>query len=287
MIMRKHPLTVFLKYIIWFILLATTHHPMILLLCLVTVCGIRGRKFWKQIPMDVMIIGVTVLVNLLTNHRGETALFYLNDNVVTLESIVYGGILGLQIVLLIHVSAIFSHRMTADKIVVVTGCLSPSLAILISMAIRNLERYRNKIQEIYRYQKCESRSEQVWERFFQAIRTVSIMVNWALENGLELSDSMIARGYQSGRRTSYAPVRFLGQDLVECAALFLFVLLWEWGQPFTMISPYLQVGNSLWWSVCTVGFLGYVLTEEKNEDRYQEKNNIRKGNSTRCVSADW
>ncbi len=287
MIMRKHPLTEFLKYIIWLILLATTHHPMILLLCLVTVCGIRGRKFWKQIPMDVMIIGVTVLVNLLTNHRGETALFYLNDNVVTLESIVYGGILGLQIVLLIHVSAIFSHRMTADKIVVVTGCLSPSLAILISMAIRNLERYRNKIQEIYRYQKCESRSEQVWERFFQAIRTVSIMVNWALENGLELSDSMIARGYQSGRRTSYAPVRFLGQDLVECAALFLFVLLWEWGQPFTMISPYLQVGNSLWWSVCTVGFLGYVLTEEKNEDRYQEKNNIRKGNSTRCVSADW
>ncbi len=287
MIMRKHPLTEFLKYIIWLILLATTHHPMILLLCLVTVCGIRGRKFWKQIPMDVMIIGVTVLVNLLTNHRGETALFYLNDNVVTLESIVYGGILGLQIVLLIHVSAIFSHRMTADKIVVVTGCLSPSLAILISMAIRNLERYRNKIQEIYRYQKCESRSEQVWERFFQAIRTVSIMVNWALENGLELSDSMIARGYQSGRRTSYAPVRFLGQDLVECAALFLFVLLWEWGQPFTMISPYLQVENSLWWSVCTVGFLGYVLTEEKNEDRYQEKNNIRKGNSTRCVSADW
>lgn len=287
MIMRKHPLTEFLKYIIWLILLATTHHPMILLLCLFTICGIRGRKFWKQIPMDVLIIGVTVLVNLLTNHRGETALFYLNDNVVTLESIVYGGILGLQIVLLIHVSAIFSHRMTADKIVVVTGCLSPSLAILISMAIRNLERYRNKIQEIYRYQKCESRSEQVWERFFQAIRTVSIMVNWALENGLELSDSMIARGYQSGRRTSYAPVRFLGQDLVECAALFLFVLLWEWGQPFTMISPYLQVENSLWWVVCTVGFLGYVLTEEKNEDRYQEKNNIRKGNSTRCVSADW
>lgn len=287
MIMRKHPLTEFLKYIIWLILLATTHHPMILLLCLFTICGIQGRKFWKQIPMDVLIIGVTVLVNLLTNHRGETALFYLNDNVVTLESIVYGGILGLQIVLLIHVSAIFSHRMTADKIVVVTGCLSPSLAILISMAIRNLERYRNKIQEIYRYQKCESRSEQVWERFFQAIRTVSIMVNWALENGLELSDSMIARGYQSGRRTSYAPVRFLGQDLVECAALFLFVLLWEWGQPFTMISPYLQVENSLWWVVCTVGFLGYVLTEEKNEDRYQEKNNIRKGNSTRCVSADW
>lgn len=287
MTMRKHPLPEFLKYTIWLILIATTHHPMILLLCLFTVCGIRGSKFWKQIPMDVLMVGVTVLVNLLTNHRGETALFYLNDNVVTLESIVYGGILGLQIVLLIHVSAIFSRRMTADKIVVVTGCLSPSLAILISMAIRNLDRYRDKIQEIYRYQRCESRSEQIWERFFQAVRTVSIMVNWALENSLELSDSMIARGYQSGRRTSYAPVRFLGQDVVECAILFLFVLLWEWGQPFTMISPYLQIENSVWWTACTVGYLSYVLVEERNEDRYQKKNNIRKGNSTRCISADW
>lgn len=287
MTMRKHPLTEFLKYIIWLIMIATTHHPVILLLCLFTVCGIRGRRFWKQIPMDILMIGVTIVVNLLTNHRGETALFYLNDNVVTLESIVYGGILGVQIVLLIHVSALFSRRMTADKIIVVTGCLSPSLAILISMAIRNIERYRSKIKEIYGYQKCESRSEQIWERFFQAVRTVSIMVNWALENGLELSDSMIARGYQSGRRTSYAPVRFLGQDVVESAILFLFALLWEWGQPFTLISPYLQIENSVWWTACTVGYLVYVFAEERNEDQYQKKNNIRQGNSTRCVSADW
>lgn len=287
MTMRKHPLTEFLKYIIWLIMIATTHHPVILLLCLFTVCGIRGRRFWKQIPMDILMIGVTIVVNLLTNHRGETALFYLNDNVVTLESIVYGGILGVQIVLLIHVSALFSRRMTADKIIVVTGCLSPSLAILISMAIRNIERYRSKIKEIYGYQKCESRSEQIWERFFQAVRTVSIMVNWALENGLELSDSMIARGYQSGRRTSYAPVRFLGQDVVESAILILFALLWEWGQPFTLISPYLQIENSVWWTACTVGYLAYVFAEERNEDQYQKKNNIRPGNSTRCVSADW
>lgn len=285
--MRKHPLTEFLKYTIWLILIATTHHPVILFFCLCTLCCIRGREFYRSILAGVLLVGVTVLVNILTNHRGETALFYLNDNVVTLESIVYGGILGIQIVILIQVSAIFSRRMTADKIVVVTGCLSPSLAILISMAIRNIERYRSKILEIYRYQKCESRSEQIWERFFQAVRTVSIMVNWALENGLELSDSMMARGYQSGRRTSYSPVRFLGQDMAECALLFLFVLLWEWGQPFTMICPYIQIGNSGWWVIVTAVFLVYVLVEERNEDRYQKKNNIRQRDSARCVSGDW
>lgn len=287
MAMRKHPLAEMLKYLVWLLIIATTHHPVVLIICLLTVWGIQGRKFWKHLPLDALMVGSTILINILTNHGGETYLFYLNDNVVTLESIVYGGILGLQIVLLIHISAVFSRRMTADKLVIVTGSLSPSLAILLSMAIRNISRYQRKIQEIYRYQKCESRSEHIWEKLFISIRTVSIMVNWALENGLEVSDSMIARGYQSGRRSSYAPVRFLLQDAVECICLFLFVVLWEWGQPFTIITPYIQIGVCPWWMVLTLGFMGYVLVEEKYEDRYQEKINIRARDSARYIPEDW
>lgn len=287
MSMRKHPLPELLKYLVWLLVIATTHHPVVLIICLLTIGGIQGRKFWKNLPLDTLMVGSTILINILTNHGGETYLFYLNDNVVTLESIVYGGILGLQIVLLIHISAIFSRRMTADKLVIVTGSLSPSLAILLSMAIRNISRYQRKIQEIYRYQKCESRSEHIWEKLFISIRTVSIMVNWALENGLEVSDSMIARGYQSGRRSSYAPVRFLLQDAVECICLFLFVVLWEWGQPFTIITPYIQIGVCLWWMILTLGYMGYVLVEEKYEDRYQEKINIRARDSARYIPEDW
>ncbi|MDE6852664.1 MAG: energy-coupling factor transporter transmembrane protein EcfT [Lachnospiraceae bacterium] len=287
MTIRKHPLTELLRYLIWLLMIASTHHPGILLLCLITVWGIQGKAFWKSIPLDVLMVAVTIGINVLTNHGGETYLFYLNDNIVTLESIVYGGILGLQIVLLIHISAIFSRRMTADKIVIVTGSLSPSLAILISMAIRNVERYHRKIQEIYRYQKCESRSEHILERLFLSIRTVSIMVNWALENGLEVADSMISRGYQSGRRTSYSPVRFLGQDGMECICLLLFVLLWEWGQPFTILIPYIRIGICGWWFAMTAAYMGYVLVEEKYEDRYQKKNNIRAGDSARCIPGDW
>lgn len=287
MSMRKHPLSELLKYLVWLLIIATTHHPMVLGIGLLTIWGIRGRGFWKNFPLDLLMVGSTVLINILTNHGGETYLFYLNDNVVTLESIVYGGILGLQIVLLIHISAILSRRMTADKLVIVTGSLSPSLAILLSMAIRNITRYQRKIQEIYRYQKCESRSEQIWEKLFLSIRTVSIMVNWALENGLEVSDSMIARGYQSGRRSSYAPVPFLLQDGVECFCLLLFVFLWEWGQPFTIITPYIQIGACPWWMALTLGYMGYVLVEEKYEDRYQKKINIRTRDSARYIPGDW
>lgn len=287
MAMRKHPLAEMLKYLVWLLIIATTHHPVVLIICLLTVWGIQGNKFWKHLPLDILMVGSTILINILTNHGGETYLFYLNDNVVTLESIVYGGILGLQIVLLIHISAILSRRMTADKLVIVTGSMSPSLAILLSMAIRNINRYQRKIQEIYRYQKCESRSEHIWEKLFVSIRTVSIMVNWALENGLEVSDSMIARGYQSGRRSSYAPVRFLVQDGVECVCLFLFVILWEWGQPFTIVMPYIQIGVCPWWMVLTIGFMGYVLVEEKYEDRYQKKINIRTRDSARYIPGDW
>lgn len=287
MAIRKHPIVELMRYLLWLLIVATTHNPIALLICLVALWCIKGKKICRQWGVDGAIIGITVLVNGITNHRGETYLFYLNDNVVTLESLIYGGILGVQIVLLIHITALMSRHLTADKIVIVTGYLSPAMAILLSMAIRNVERYHRKIQEIYRFQKCESSSEGFWERLFISIRTVSIMVNWALENGLEVSDSMISRGYGSGHRTSYAPIRLLYADVIESVGLLVLFVLWEWGQPITVLSPYIAVGIRGWWIVLTVGCMIYEIVEERNESRYLAKNNIRQSDSARYISGDW
>lgn len=287
MAVRKHPLVEWMRYTVWLLLAATTHNPVALLIFLVALWCIPSEKFWRALPMDVALVAVTVLVNMLASHQGETYLFYINENVVTGESIIYGAVLGLQIVLLIHISALMSRRMTADKMVIVTGYLSPSLAILLSMAIRNIERYYRKIQEIYRYQKCSCRSETAWEHFLISVRTVSVMVSWALENGLETADSMTARGYHSARRTSYSPVRFMGQDGVECVLLLFFLFLWEWRQPFTILSPYVEVGLRTGWIILTAGYMVYELVEERYEDRYREYHNIRKYDSARCTFEDW
>lgn len=287
MAMRKHPMVEMMRYLLWLLLVATTHNPLALVLCMIPLCCVGERHSWRKLWMDGMIVAATVLVNLLTNHRGETYLFYLNDNIVTLESIVYGTVLGLQIVLLIHIAALMSRRMTAEKIVIVTGYLSPAMAILFSMAIRNVERYHRKIQEIYRYQRCESRSESIWEKLLISIRTVSILVNWALENGIEISDSMTARGYGSGRRTSYAPIRLLHIDIIEIIILIMVFLLWERGQPVTLLSPYIAVGIRYWWLLLTAGCMVYEIVEERHEDRYRAKNNIRQSDSARCTLGDW
>ncbi|MDO4166501.1 MAG: energy-coupling factor transporter transmembrane component T [Eubacteriales bacterium] len=287
MAMRKHPIVELMRYLLWLLIVATTHNPIALFICLVALWCVKGKNFWRQWSMDGIIIGMAIIVNGITNHRGETYLFYLNDNVVTLESLVYGGVLGLQIVLLIHIAALMSRHMTADKIVIVTGYLSPSMAILFSMAIRNVERYHRKIQEIYRFQKCESSSESLWERLFISIRTVSILVNWALENGLEVSDSMVSRGYGSGRRTSYAPIRLLYADMIESILLLCVYLLWLWGQPDTILCPYIAVGIQGWWMALTVCCMIYEIVEERNEDRYLAKNNIRQSDSARHISGDW
>ena len=48
------------------------------------------------------------------------------------------------------------------------------------------------------------------------MRIFSVLVTWALENGIITADSMSARGYGIGRRTRFALFRFRPQDALMC-----------------------------------------------------------------------
>ena len=50
-------------------------------------------------------------------------------------------------------------------------------------------------------------------QFRENIRIFSVMVTWALENGIITSDSMTARGYGIGKRTYFTLYRFRRSDL--------------------------------------------------------------------------
>ena len=186
--------------------------------------GARGLRFVFLYLLPMMV--VAGLVNPLFNHRGMTILGYLNDNPITLESILYGIAIGVMFGAVILWFSCLHSVITSDKILYLFGRAIPSLSLLLSMVFRFVPKFKAEIQVISRGQKSIGRDVsdgKPMERLRNGIKIMSIMVTWALENAIDTADSMKARGYGLPGRTNYSIYRFDGRDKGALLALSLLI----------------------------------------------------------------
>ncbi|MGN1205544.1 MAG: energy-coupling factor transporter transmembrane component T [Eubacterium sp.] len=237
--MSKHPLVEFVKYVTAIILLCLTRNPYVTAFFLVLELTISFS--WKSMPGLFGMTMLSVAANALVNHQGETYLFYLNDNIVTMESLIYGAFMGVQLWLLCRLTYRMGRTMTSEKIVIVFKYVFPPAAIVLSMAIRSINRYTDKLVEIYHFQMSMEAGRGLWSRMISSIRAISILINWALENGLEIADAMECRAYGSRIRTSYTPFRLLPADVAVIAAFIILVVLQRISEPLCLLIPRIEI----------------------------------------------
>jgi len=104
------------------------------------------------------------------------------------------------------------------------GGLWSGLALLLSMTLRFVPLFGRQAGRINSAQRAMGvyREDNVVDSAKSGMRVFSILTTWALENGITTADSMRARGYGSGRRTSYTLYRFrLGDGILTAAAMAL------------------------------------------------------------------
>lgn len=168
----------------------------------------RGLWFYLLLPV---ILG---LGNPLFNHNGMTVLFVLNNNPVTLESVCYGLAMGGMIASVMLWFRSFSEIMTSDKLLYLFGSVSPKLALILSMTLRYIPLFRSQIRKTQQAQRALGlyREDSIPDSLRGGMRIFSVMVSWALENGVITADSMTARGYGVKRRSRFAIFRFRRED---------------------------------------------------------------------------
>lgn len=153
----RHPLVEFVKFLAAIVLLCLTRNPSVSVLFLILEFVIAPSV--KSVLALLGMTALSVIVNALVNHQGETYLFYLNDNIVTMESLAYGVFAGVQLWLLCRWTYRMGRAMTSEKMVIVFKYLFPPAAIVLSMAIRSVNRYTDKLVEIYHFKCPWSRQE--------------------------------------------------------------------------------------------------------------------------------
>ncbi|MBO5273135.1 MAG: energy-coupling factor transporter transmembrane protein EcfT, partial [Clostridia bacterium] len=153
----------------------------------------------------LLLFAVTALINPLFYHNGATVLLVINNNPITLEATLYGITAGAMIIAVLYHFRSFSKIMTSDRLMYVFGKLSGKFALTLSMTLRYIPLFITQMERVRAAQRTtgQYKDGSIADTVKSDLRVFSVMITWALENGIVTADSMEARGYGTGKRTSW------------------------------------------------------------------------------------
>lgn len=176
-----------------------------------------GGKVTKDVCLlCIPVIAVIAILNVITNPRGTHILLELKHRPLTLESLLYGIASGMMLAGVIVWFRCFHAILSNDKFLYLFGKRLPGTALLLSMVLKLFPETRYKMQCIRMSDDSESGKEEegVIHRIKKGLRQLSCLLEWSMEDSIETADSMKARGYGSGKRSTYQCYKMTAFDWV-------------------------------------------------------------------------
>lgn len=183
------------------------------------------------------------------NHFGMTILGQnFVDNNMTVESLVYGFVLGLAVagafLWFSCVHAIF----TTDKVVYLLGRLSPTLSLFLAILLRMVPRIKQQAKRLNAAQRgigMAADQGNIFRRIRNALRILSMMFTWTIEMLTTASESMQSRGSMFRGRTAFSIYRFDNRDRSYVVAMFFAMTLLLMGillkQSYVRFDPVIRM----------------------------------------------
>lgn len=216
-----HPIILFLYYICVLFITMLTMNPIILLFSILGsllffMAMLPLKIVLKELGFYSLLFLLIAVTNPIFSHNGETILFFLNDHPVTYEAIMYGVAIASMLIAVIFWSKSYNEVMTSDKFIYLFGKLIPKLSLVLSMALRFIPLFRSQIAKVHRAQRTLGlyTSDSFVDKLLSSIRVFNSILTWSLENAIQQSDSMKARGYGLKGRTSFSLFKMHARDIV-------------------------------------------------------------------------
>lgn len=216
---RLHPISAFVYFLVMILVAMITMHPIIIAVCYLSAmifCGMLTGpiNLAKSLAYSIPLMALIALTNPIFSHRGETILFFLNDNPVTKEAIIYGVFSSMMLMSVFYWCRNYSTIMTSDKFIYLFGRAIPKLSLVLSLILGFIPKFKRKYKEIDEAQRALGiySSKSYVDKVRSKMRVLSILLTNCMENSVETADSMRARGYGLKHRTSYAIYKFTFSD---------------------------------------------------------------------------
>lgn len=186
---------------------------------------LTGPSGVKRVLALVPLLLLITVLNPLVNTRGRQVLFTVLGRNYTFEALCYGAAIGMMFVLMILWFQCYSIVMTSDKFTGLFGNWMPALSLLLVMVLRLIPALSRKAQQISDARsligKGAGEAEKTRDKLSAGICVLSALTDQALEGSIVTGDSMKARGYGSGKRTSFQSRRPTVRDGLLMAVMVL------------------------------------------------------------------
>ena len=260
-----HPGVVFLYIAAALVFAMLSFHPVYLAMNILIGSGyaiyLSGwRQFRKTLFYALFLFVLIALINPFFNQNGATVFFYLFGRVITVESAVFGLASGGMLMSVLIWFNCYRHLISNEKFLFLFGRTFPTLALMLAMINRLIPAARYKALRISQAQKAVGFKESSRkQKIHRGIRISSILMSWTMEDSIDTSDSMLARGYGQARRTTYSLFRWSWHDTSALVILLCLITLnavWMLSNSFAFY-PVLS-GELLSWRIAA-GYLFHAL----------------------------
>lgn len=188
-----------------------------------------GPAMARTLAWQLPLVALLAAANLLVSASGSTELFRIGSRAFYLEGLVFGACMGLMLATVLIVLANASRVLTSDKVMALFGGVTPTVGLMISMAMRLVPRFVRRGGDIGGVQRACTAScgrdggEPAGSRradVRDSLRLTSVLMGWSMEDSLDTADSMLARGWGAAEtRTTYRRYRFRFLDAAALAVL--------------------------------------------------------------------
>jgi len=230
---QSHPYVIFSYYLYTGFLVMYFKHPLFLfialiLLVLVNISHDKGKALKKwTIPLVTMGL-LFIILNPFLVSQGTNILFYFRGKQVTLEATIYGVVMALAIVGIIVMFVSFNLILNGNKFLFIFSKVLPRTTFLVMLSLRFIPLLKDRFIEINDVQRVRGMNVSegnIKLRTRNGMYMIQTLLTWSLEEAIQTADSMKARGYGSGKKTTYLLYKMKRQDWLSLfILLFLFVI---------------------------------------------------------------
>lgn len=219
-----HPFVLMIYFLSVLITAMFINNPIIQLSALlggIAFCGMltTAKQKLSDIAFYIPLFILISITNPLFSHNGETPLFFMNGNAVTLEAIAYGVFIAVMVIGVMLWCKCYSIIMTSDRFLYLFGQVLPKPAIVMSTALRYIPMLKRQSEKVKKAQRAMGfyTSESYFDRLRFSLRVYSVLIGWSMENAVETAKAMNARGFKLKHHTSYSSYKFKTIDFLLLA----------------------------------------------------------------------
>lgn len=172
--------------------------------------ALNGLKALKTILVLLPTLIFITFINPLLNTRGNTVLFLIFKRPYTLEALIYGAVVACIFFITVIWVNCFGKLFTADRIICLFGNILPNLCLLLAASGRILPKLIENSKQIATARSSIGKGgekEAIKDKLALRFKILSALTSVSLENSIVTGDSMKARGFAAGKRTSFKPYR--------------------------------------------------------------------------------